>query len=147
MREDGCSEEKGACDITSVVTLPGAAVPDEGRLYLPLSVLSALFEGALAEEERLTDLHFGLDDLLTDETLRVRAPKGYHLARAPKAARASLPGVEMRVECTATTEGATVRRALFRRLGEYPRAAYPDYRRAFQDFQAVRREVLVFEKD
>lgn len=141
-----CDARLGVCASSVDLTIPAAAVRDGDRLYVPLTFLRPTHERTFSQPERLTDIHFGVDDERIEEVATLVVPPGYALLEVPPPLQASTPGASATVTVEAQVNGARVSRVLERTMGAYPRARYPEFQKVFGAFRSARQLVLTFQR-
>ncbi len=141
-----CDELVGRCGARRRFDIRAYATPEEGRLLVPLTLMTTPWARTFDREARWSDVRFGWDEERWEEVVELSVPQGYRLVQGPAPRLARTPMLSASFSVEPTPQGARVRRTLARPMGTWSRDLYPELRSVAAVFKDARQFVLVFEK-
>jgi hypothetical protein len=141
-----CDRLKGVCGRTLTIKADHLAVRDGKTWLVPLTMLTSLYEHVDAEK-RQQDLVIFPEWGVTEETIELEGPPGFHVGRLPDTVSVAGPGISVRIVAEKTKQGARLSRRISLTAGLYPVSDYERMRPVLEAFRALRQTVLTFEPD
>lgn len=137
-------EESDACRWGVSFSAPGYGTVDEGRILVPLTVLSSSWDDEFRKDE-VRDLPIAFTrPENTTETLYISGPEGYEPINIPKERSASTNAVEVKVKASREGDRVKVVRSVRVKPGLYDKAGYDTIVGALDVFTSVRQDVVQF---